>query len=434
MSTDTSDFTEPSQFGETTTSATTFEAALKTETMKAEALNTNMELKTETPNTDAALNNEADTDAVMDTEAAPNTDAAMTNCDTSSNTDIDSASSKAFIAGAGIDASASSATWVWVAMDDIDPGFCPASSVRETASKETIRNYTEHFDALPAIILVYDEMMKRHWVADGRHRLEAARDLDRDEVQAVVTTGTYLDAFKAACHANDAHGLPTTKGDKKHRVEVALAHPEMGTWSQGKIAELCGVTQQYVGKIKQESETAYTTGCISGSESESSRCKPGRRPRSGVRAPVTPPVEDVAPLPEPEDTPPDDDDDAVKAGHPEGFSRHPARQGTGPDVAPVPVVDGDGEVVRHPLVDAWADMYFIYIKDIAPAIARARGDRRSVPEIDLDTTLRMEGQVEEVRDALNWLKIDWIELMKGRRREIGFDGLANFHEPQRTHQ
>ncbi|MBV8606098.1 MAG: hypothetical protein JO034_01375 [Singulisphaera sp.] len=323
---------------------------------------------------------------------------------------------------------------IWVAMGDIDPTFRPAASVRKKASPETIKNYAEDLDNLPPVTLVYDATVEKHWVADGRHRLEAAKTLGRTEFQAVVTTGTYLDAFSSACHANDRHGLPATNADKRHRVAVALANPEMKELPQTEIAQICGVSQQLVSKIKMESEDSYTTGGISGSESESSRRKPGRRPRSGVRAPVTPPVEDVAPLPEPEDTPPNDDDDAVKAGHPEGFSGHPARQGTGPDVAPVTVVDGNGEVVRHPLVDAWADMYSIYIKDFAPAIARARGDRRSVPEIDLDTTFRMEGQVEEVRDALNWLKIDWIELMKGRRHEIGFDGLANFHEPQRTHQ
>jgi hypothetical protein len=140
-----------------------------------------------------------------------------------------------------------------VSLRDIDLKFRPASEVRAVISREAVGRYLEAFDGLPPVRLVYDRAEKLHWVADGRHRLEAARQLDRTDVSALVTVGSYTDAYRMACHANDTHGLPATNADKRHRVLVALAHPEMCGWSDRRIADQCRVSPPFVGGLRSES-------------------------------------------------------------------------------------------------------------------------------------------------------------------------------------
>jgi hypothetical protein len=47
------------------------------------------------------------------------------------------------------------------------------------------------------------------------------------------------------------YGVPVTNEDNQARVRAALAHPVMGRWSQGKIAEACAVSVPFVGVIQR---------------------------------------------------------------------------------------------------------------------------------------------------------------------------------------
>lgn len=60
-----------------------------------------------------------------------------------------------------------------------------------------------------------------YFLADGFHRLEAAKRLGRFEIEAEVREGDRTAALKAALKANAAHGLRRTNADKRHALELA---------------------------------------------------------------------------------------------------------------------------------------------------------------------------------------------------------------------
>lgn len=140
---------------------------------------------------------------------------------------------------------------VWVSLEEIDPR--PASEVRASADDEAIADYAERSTDAPPIFVIADSA-GRHWTTDGRHRHKAARRKGARQIRCRIKSGTYLDAFRDAAHANADHGVRVTKADKRARVLATLAHPEMGAnpdrpWSQGRIAEWCGVAQSMVSRL-----------------------------------------------------------------------------------------------------------------------------------------------------------------------------------------
>jgi len=91
---------------------------------------------------------------------------------------------------------------------------------------------------------------KQSWIADGWHRVLAARQLGEDEIVATVHPGGRVDALKAALCANAVHGHRRTNADKRRAVEIALR--EFPKLSSRAIAEMCGVSDMFVGNIRAE--------------------------------------------------------------------------------------------------------------------------------------------------------------------------------------
>jgi len=135
---------------------------------------------------------------------------------------------------------------IMIEVDRIDQR--PASEVRAASDGARIEIYRECLDDLPPILVVADAD-DRHWCADGFHRLAGYRLTGKTKVPCLVKGGTYIDAYKDACHANDAHGIPTTNADKRRRVELALTHPVMSKWSTRAIADACGVSHDTVRRL-----------------------------------------------------------------------------------------------------------------------------------------------------------------------------------------
>lgn len=95
-----------------------------------------------------------------------------------------------------------------------------------------------------------------YWLADGFHRLLAARRAGRKHIAAEVKQGSREDAAWAACAANQTHGLRRTNADKRKAVEIALRlHPEM---TDPMLAEHCGVSHPFVGDVRRHVETVST--------------------------------------------------------------------------------------------------------------------------------------------------------------------------------
>jgi ParB-like nuclease domain len=85
-------------------------------------------------------------------------------------------------------------------------------------------------------------------LADGFHRLRAARKARFDTIAAEVRQGNRLDALRYSLGCNHTHGLRRTNEDKRHAITVALR--EFSRLSDRMIADLCGVAHASVAAVR----------------------------------------------------------------------------------------------------------------------------------------------------------------------------------------
>lgn len=138
---------------------------------------------------------------------------------------------------------------VELAMDLIrmDPALQPRVSLDE----ETIKEYAELAavgESMPPIITFFDG--ETYWPGDGWHRYHGRKRAGKLTILAEVREGTRRDAILYAAGANAKHGLKRSNADKHRAVSVLLADPVWQTWSDGKIARQCGVSDRFVSKIR----------------------------------------------------------------------------------------------------------------------------------------------------------------------------------------
>lgn len=114
-----------------------------------------------------------------------------------------------------------------------------------------VAEYADEMQAgnrFPAVIVFYDG--SDYWLADGYHRLWAARQTGLEAIDADVRQGTVDDARWFSYAANQSHGLRRSNEDKRRAVEAALQHPKAGGLSDNQIAHHCGVSQPFVSKLR----------------------------------------------------------------------------------------------------------------------------------------------------------------------------------------
>ena len=99
----------------------------------------------------------------------------------------------------------------------------------------------------PLVVFKVDE---EYVLADGYHRLWAAKSAGLKTYPCEIHEGTLRDAILYASGVNSTHGLRRTNEDKKRAVERLLADPEWGGWSDNKIAEICKVSPMTVGRYR----------------------------------------------------------------------------------------------------------------------------------------------------------------------------------------
>jgi hypothetical protein len=95
-------------------------------------------------------------------------------------------------------------------------------------------------------------------LADGFHRFLATIKAGFKEITAEIYLGDQRAAILHAVGANAAHGKRRTNDDKRKAVETILKDDEWCKWSDRKIAEVCRVSQPFVGTIRKEmTENGY---------------------------------------------------------------------------------------------------------------------------------------------------------------------------------
>lgn len=110
---------------------------------------------------------------------------------------------------------------------------------------------------VPPLLVYFDGT--DYWLADGFHRLAAARLAKRTSVPCDIQKGSKRDAWLAALAANKSHGLRRSPSDKKRLITLALNDDELVKWSDNRIAEHIGVTQPYVSEIRKQLITVISS-------------------------------------------------------------------------------------------------------------------------------------------------------------------------------
>jgi len=141
----------------------------------------------------------------------------------------------------------------------------PYVQVRAAMSDPVLEEYADAMRAgvkFPPLTIFSDG--KINWVADGFHRLNAAKRAGRAKIQCDVRAGALRDAVLFAAGANDTHGLRRSNDDKRLAVQRLLDDEQWREWSNRVIARHCRVSHQLVGELRKvtgpaTSERTFTT-------------------------------------------------------------------------------------------------------------------------------------------------------------------------------
>ncbi len=134
---------------------------------------------------------------------------------------------------------------------------------RAEINTEIVEEYAELMkDGLrfPPVTVFYDGT--DYWLADGFHRLAAAKIGDSLTIHADITQGSRRDAILYSAGANADHGLRRTNADKHRSVILLLEDEEWNGWSDSEIGKRCKVHHSTVAKYRRESSLAKTASDI----------------------------------------------------------------------------------------------------------------------------------------------------------------------------
>jgi hypothetical protein len=151
-------------------------------------------------------------------------------------------------------------------MEDNEPQRLRLSDItgviqlRVVRSSEAIEDYAvalknRKAGGLPPVVAFRDPETGDVFVADGDHRIEAAKVNGQDSIKADIRPGTRRDAILYAAKANGSHGLRRTRADKRNAVQTLLADEEWSERSDHWIAQQCAVSQPFVSEVREQLQT-----------------------------------------------------------------------------------------------------------------------------------------------------------------------------------
>lgn len=131
---------------------------------------------------------------------------------------------------------------------------------RVALSQETIDEYVAAINGgatLPPIDVFFDGA--DYYIGDGWHRIHAWKEAGVSMISAIMHNGGQREALLFAAGANKTHGLKRTNADKRRAVEIMLQDVEWSEWSNVKIGEHCGVSDELVRKLREQVPTVGTS-------------------------------------------------------------------------------------------------------------------------------------------------------------------------------
>lgn len=91
-----------------------------------------------------------------------------------------------------------------------------------------------------------------YWLADGYHRVAAARRAGLERIQVELRDGELRDAILHSVGANSSHGLRRSRSDARRAVRRLLLDDEWRVWSNEEIARRCAVSPPTVAKVREQ--------------------------------------------------------------------------------------------------------------------------------------------------------------------------------------
>lgn len=166
-----------------------------------------------------------------------------------------------------------------------DVRFDGETQMRFELNGEVVREYSEAMQQgaeFPPIVVFFDG--SHNWIGDGYHRWHAARNAGFDEFACEVHQGTRRDAILFACGVNAAHGIRRNNLDKRKAVTTLLKDEEWSKWSDNVIAQKCGVSHPFVGKLREQLVTVTTSPSRRGADGKSYRLPQRKENNAGELA------------------------------------------------------------------------------------------------------------------------------------------------------
>lgn len=124
------------------------------------------------------------------------------------------------------------------------------TQARVSISEDTVQEYAERMiagDEFPPVDVFHDG--SDYYLADGFHRVLAAKRALFDSIDCNIHKGTLADAKWFAIGANKTNGQRMNRGDIKRAVEVALT--EFPDKTQNEVSSHVGCSQSWVADIKK---------------------------------------------------------------------------------------------------------------------------------------------------------------------------------------
>ncbi len=148
---------------------------------------------------------------------------------------------------------------VEITLSDIRDG---GAQMRVEMKPDIVREYADDMAAgavFPPVEVYYDGSI--YWLAEGYHRVDAARLLERETIDAEVLDGDARQAILHGIGSNASHGLRRTQADKRRAVVRLLRDEEWSKWSARKIAKVARVDHKTVAKVaRPNGEIPRTNG------------------------------------------------------------------------------------------------------------------------------------------------------------------------------
>lgn len=92
---------------------------------------------------------------------------------------------------------------------------------------------------------------EEYWVADGFHRIAAAKLIGRASIITEVRKGSKFDAKVESAGSNETHGTRRTNQHKRESVQMMMRDPQTEGWSDARYADVCKVTRQMVSDVRK---------------------------------------------------------------------------------------------------------------------------------------------------------------------------------------